>query len=312
MQRILVLRGGALGDFLVTLPALAALRRRWPKACIELIGNATAAALASRRGIIDAVHSQHEARWHPLFGATPLPAALAEWLEHFDLILNYWPDPDGELRRRFPLRASQLFLSTTALPGQGLAASHYAAPLEELGIKVNTFIHPLEPLSHSTASLPLPIESTSHSGLRPGAVAIHPGSGSARKNWPLESWQALCTALGGVVPNRELLIVTGEADVAATQSLADTGLQAHLWPLEALISAFSDARLFIGHDSGISHLAAATGVPCILLFGPTDPAIWAPPAPNVQVIRRGSSLTDITVAEVEAAALRLLRHGVLS
>ncbi len=79
-MRILVLRGGALGDFLVTLPALARLRQQWPEARLELAGNATAAALAVRQGLLDAAHSQHEARWSALYADAPLPAAFAEWL----------------------------------------------------------------------------------------------------------------------------------------------------------------------------------------------------------------------------------------
>jgi heptosyltransferase-2 len=46
-----------------------------------------------------------------------------------------------------------------------------------------------------------------------------------------------------------------------------------------------ERTIFIGHDSGISHIAAATGAPCVLLFGPTDPAIWAPANENVTVLR---------------------------
>jgi len=68
---------------------------------------------------------------------------------------------------------------------------------------------------------------------------------------------------------------------------------------------FRECRLFLGHDSGISHLAAACGVPCVLLFGPTDPATWAPPGPHVHVVRRDPDLTSITVADVLAALSHL-------
>jgi ADP-heptose:LPS heptosyltransferase len=47
----------------------------------------------------------------------------------------------------------------------------------------------------------------------------------------------------------------------------------------------SQARLYVGNDSGITHLAAATGVPVLALFGPTDPAVWAPRGANVRVAR---------------------------
>src|SRR3954465_15700140 len=88
MQKILVLRGGALGDFIVTLPALALLRERWPEARIELVGNTTAAEIGRARGLLDVAHSQHEARWGALFSQDTLPAPLASWLAGFDLVLN--------------------------------------------------------------------------------------------------------------------------------------------------------------------------------------------------------------------------------
>ncbi|MEX2045445.1 MAG: glycosyltransferase family 9 protein [Opitutus sp.] len=307
MQRILVLRGGALGDFLVTLPALSALRRRWSKARIELAGNATAAVLGRHRGLIDAVHSQHEARWGTLFSDAPLPVPMAEWLESFDLVLNYWPDPGGELRRRFPLRPSQTFLHADAMPAVAPAAAHYCAPLRELGIEVTDFLHRLSPLAdpvRAAASPGHPIGQVRNPKPAIGnrSVALHPGSGSPRKNWPLERWVELCAALekGG---RSDLMVITGEADTGAATGLAGAGRRhAHQLPFETLVDELAASRLFIGHDSGISHLAAACGVPCILLFGPTDPAMWAPRGANVRVIRHGPDLESISVAEVHAAA----------
>ena len=135
MHRILVLRGGALGDFIVTLPALARLRERWPEAQIELAGNAMAAQLALARGLIDAVHSQHEARWAGLFGDGTLSGEFADWVGGFDLIINFWPDVNGELSRHFPRHAGQRFLSGPAMPMRTPAAAHYCEPLRTVGIE---------------------------------------------------------------------------------------------------------------------------------------------------------------------------------
>lgn len=285
MERILVLRGGALGDFIVTLPALAQLRRRWPDARIELAGNATAAALALDRGLINAVHSQHEARWSRLFTAEPLPADFAAWLAGFDLVLNYWPDPDGDLGRRFPLRAGQVFIPADDRPGPGPAAATFCAPLRRLGLAAPDYWYPL------TGDVP--------PAARTGPVTLHPGSGSPRKNWPDERWRALLAALP-----RPVTLIVGEAEGERwTGGPAEAGVEVlSRRPLEELVAHLGRCRLFLGHDSGISHLAAACGAPSVLLFGPTDPAVWAPPAPRVRVLRRGPALTAITVAEVLAAA----------
>ena len=294
MRKILVLRGGALGDFIVTLPALALLRQRWPDARIELAGNATAAQLARARGLLDAVHSQHDARWSALFGAAPLPQELADWLGDFDLVVNYWPDPEGELQRRFPLHAGQTYLTTAALPTDAAApaAAHYCTPLRALGLAPAQLWFPLGPLS---AGAP-----------RTETIALHPGSGSPRKNWPQENWLALIARLPA-----PLSLVLGEAEAEnwRPDALAPRPpeLQALVAPpLEELVAHFASCRLFLGHDSGISHLAAASGADCVLLFGPTSPAVWAPPAPNVRVLRRGPALSSLSVDAVRQAVAAAL------
>ncbi len=285
MRKILVLRGGALGDFIVTLPALALLRTRWPAARIELVGNFTAAALAVDAGLIDHVHSQHDARWSTLYASAPLPSDLSAELTQFDLVINFWPDPDGDLARRFPLQAGQTYLSASALPASPPAAAHYCAPLSALGLYAPSFHFSL-----ATA--------------RPDArlIAIHPGSGSAKKNWPLTRWLDLCHWLTHE-HRAELLIITGEADTAAASALSAFGTAAHRLPLRDLITRLCHCRLFVGHDSGISHLAAACGLPSILLFGPTDPAMWSPPAPQVRVIQHGPTLDEIPLSAVKSALL---------
>jgi len=280
MERILVLRGGALGDFIVTLPALALLRQRWPRARIELAGNAAAAVLAINRGLLDAAHPQHEARWAALFAPGPLPAEFAAWLASFDLVVNYWPDPDADLARRFPQHPRQRFLTAPALPVAGPAARHYAAPLAALGLGPGASWVPLV---------------KPPAGARSGPVAIHPDSGSPRKNWPDDRWLELLARLP-----RPVDAILGEAEEERWAArLQAAGVTLHLRrPLEDLVGVLARARCFVGHDSGISHLAAACGVPAVLLFGPTEPTIWAPPAPAVRVLRRGASVADLTLADV--------------
>jgi ADP-heptose:LPS heptosyltransferase len=282
VHKILVLRGGALGDFIVTLPAIAALRERWPAAEIHLAGHATAAQLAVQRGLIDRVHSQHEAKWAALYAEAPLPHEFAHWLDGFDLVVNFWPDPEGTLVRHFKtvLRSHQTLVSASAMPSRAPAAAHYLAALEPRGIMAEQLWHPLAP------------------NIRPdhAPIAIHPGSGSRTKNWPADRWRALIAELP-----RRVVLITGPAESAEWKIESPNVRLLANAPLEALVAELSACRLFLGHDSGVSHLAAACGVPSILLFGPTDPAMWAPPAPHVTVLRRGNDLNAITVADVLAA-----------
>jgi heptosyltransferase III len=325
MRKILVLRGGALGDFIVTLPALALLRQRWPKARIELVGNATAAVLALNRGIIDAAHSQHEARWSALYGDTPLPRELAGWLAEYDLVVNYWPNPDGELGRRFPLRSGQELLSAPAMPTRAPAAAHYCEPLRKLGVEPERYFFSLTPLDQWRRGAPTARDDVSESrnprgeGAEPPFIAVHPGSGSAKKNWPLERWRELIATLPPPVS-----LIFGEPELERWSALHPAGFRSHPAnaankparendlhllinrPLEELVSHVAQCRLFLGHDSGVSHLAAACGVPCVLLFGPTDSEVWAPPAPHVTVVRRGPDLSSISLDEVQRTATAAL------
>ena len=315
MKRILVLRGGALGDFLVTLPALGLLRARWPAARLELVGNLRAAELGLVGGYLDAAHSQHEARWIALYRDSALPPALAAWLGEFDLVVNYWPDPDGTLIRHFPTRHGQTIVTGAAVPTLAPAARHFCEPLRQLGLSTDDFRSRLagrrvqHNAPHHDSATPVgdPLS-------RP--IAIHPGSGSTRKNWPVSRWLALIRRL-----DRPILLVLGEAeqetwnfslltslravggsDGACERPLPGAGyskieVAANL-PLVELAAALAGCRQFIGHDSGISHLAVSVGTPAVLLFGPTDPATWAPPGGHVRLIHRGPALDAISVGDV--------------
>jgi heptosyltransferase-3 len=124
-------------------------------------------------------------------------------------------------------------------------------------------------------------------GPRHGQIVIHPFSGSAKKNWPLENFRALAVELGGTAwtcgPEETLREATRFADLAALGR----------W--------LSGARLYIGNDSGITHLAAAVGTPTLALFGPSDPAVWCPAGAHV----RWSPFRPVD--EIAAAAREMLR-----
>jgi heptosyltransferase-2 len=136
--------------------------------------------------------------------------------------------------------------------------------------------------------------------LPPVFLAVHPGSGSPAKNWPGERFAAMLQALGAT---GEYLLVEGPADDRAAAPLrSGAAAVARSLPPRVLGALLSSARAFIGNDSGVSHLAAAWGAPTVVLFGPTDPTIWAPVGPRVLVVRsRDGTMEGIGVEEVAAA-----------
>jgi ADP-heptose:LPS heptosyltransferase len=309
MNRILVIRGGAIGDFILTLPTLKALREAYPHAHIEILGYKHIAALAANRFYAQAVRSIEYGALASFFAKnSKLPAELANHFASFDLIISYLYDPDGifenNLRR---CGVENLIHGPAKVDDHEHAARQLARPLEELGLRASDFA---PRIYHSTESrkfaedflrvMPRPI------------LAIHPGSGSETKNWPIENWIEFGNdILGSDEFCGSLVIASGEADEERSRELQaiwrnDRVRFAGNLPLPVL-AAILEHAIFVGHDSGISQLAAAAGAKCILLFGPTDPDVWAPMNENVKVIRAVSGKpSDLGIIEVEAAVAALL------
>jgi heptosyltransferase III len=270
--QIVVLRGGALGDIVLTLPILQALRDFYPDGFITLVAPYPQAILA--RYHTDRLLDLNSAKLVGLFKPeTSLPDQARQWLTA-DLILSYLSDPDRIIEKNLILLDTTEFLRgpfKLDLENRP-AVEQLAQPLAVLGI------NSINPVPRLSASPPL----------RPSnRLAIHPGSGSRNKNWPLAHWAAL---LGELMPAYdEILLVSGEADTEIFEAVRPLipaiklrlCVNRSLWDL---VGQLSQATLFIGHDSGVTHVAAATGIPTVALFGPTDPMIWAPNGDHVIVI----------------------------
>jgi heptosyltransferase-2 len=309
MNRILVIRGGAIGDFILTLPALKALRDAWPQAHLEILGYKHIAALAENRFYAQAVHSIEYGALARFFAHnSELPAKLADYFASFDLIVSYLYDPDWIFETNLRRCGIENLICGPARVVENAvhAARQLARPIDELGINVVDLTERIFPSTEDRgfareflASVPQPI------------IAIHPGSGSHEKNWPLENWIGLFSTSSRFTDFEGLLVISGEADEAQTRQLErewknrDVRFAKNL-PLPRL-AAVLERAIFIGHDSGISHLAAAAGANCILLFGPTDPDVWAPRNENVRVLRPPSGkLDDLQIEAVEAALADML------
>jgi glycosyl transferase family 9 (putative heptosyltransferase) len=189
-------------------------------------------------------------------------------------------------------------------PGAGHAAAWLTRPLSELGVDV-----PLGPPPVATAT---PAEREAAASvlqrLPPGFVAVHPGSGSPAKNWPADRFASLAESLA---EGRPWLLVEGPADASAAGSLRHrpTAVPAASLPPRVLGAMLAQAGVYVGNDSGVSHLAAAWGAPTAALFGPTDPEIWSPLGPSVEAIRAtDGTMTSITIGEVESVARRIRRR----
>jgi heptosyltransferase-2 len=291
MNRILVIRGGAIGDFVLTLPAIKLLRDRYPEAHLEILGYKHVAALVEKRCYADEVRSIESASLASFFAKdSDLPAELLDYFGGFDLILSYLYDPDGIFEANVKKSGNRTFIAgPSKLDNSEHAASQLARPLAALGLFLT------DPCAHL---FPINGDRTSISSLQ-GNMTFHPGSGSETKNWPIGNWIELGNVL--LSTGRPLMIIAGEADTVRTHRLKaewkDKAVRfAENLPLPHL-AALLEGSVFIGHDSGISHIAAAVGARCLLLFGPTDPAIWAPANTNVTVLRAPDGKMELLTVE---------------
>lgn len=308
-----MIRGGAIGDFILTLPTLKALRDAYPQAHIEILGYKHIAALAENRFYAQAVRSIEYGPLSSFFAKnSELPPDLANYFAKFDLIVSYLYDPDRIFENNLRLCGVENLIRGPAKIDNGeLAARQLARPLEELGLPIDDFAARIFPSEADRSA----VEKFVRRSPKP-LVVFHPSSGSETKNWSLENWIDIGNHLLARKDFRgSIVVVSGEADEVQMRRLRATWTNervqfAENLPLPELAALFEDA-IFLGHDSGISHLAAAAGANCILLFGPTDPAVWGPTNPGAHIIRAPHNDLSALDADLVRAALSqaLMRIG---
>jgi heptosyltransferase III len=241
---VLVLRPGALGDTLLALPALRALRRAFSP--IRLAAHSATARLLARLGEVDCGLAFDDPSLAWVFRESVGDEPVVAWMN---------ADITGAL-----LVAPSRPADTTH------CARYLLESLEPLGIDLTWDARPLRVT---------PIGSDE--------VLIHPGSGSASKNWPPERIAAVVRGL-----DLRVRLIVGEADLEASvevERLVGRPLQRlQQPPLEELASRLAGCRAYLGNDSGVSHLAGLCGARALVLFGPTSPDVWRPLGPDVHVL----------------------------
>ncbi len=286
-MKILVIRGGALGDFLLTLPAVAGIRQVWPEAHLEMVANARFGELVTGPGRVDAVRPIDRPGLAGFFAqGGVLEPDWCDYFAGFDLTISYLFDPDGIFAANWKRCGGEgRYLAVDPTAPAVAAWKHLTGPLHSLGIRPG--------MSHLLRGETLAgLEGSKPRGTIP-RIAIHPGSGGSRKCWPLEEWLTEISIWQKDQP-MELVWLAGEVEGDLLRRVPEKLRSApHATmenePLPEVFRRLQSSDLYLGHDSGISHLAAWSGVPCGLLFGPTDPKIWAPPGSHVRSWHRGGT-----------------------
>jgi heptosyltransferase-3 len=294
---ILVIRGGAIGDFILTLPVLSALRQHFPTVRIEVLGYPHIAQLATVGGLAEQVRSIEAGPLAGFFARNGnLDVELQEYFARFSIIISFLYDPDSIFQTNVARCSKAQFIAGPHRPdekGDLHASQVFLRPLERLAI-------------FGADSLPRiwPLETSVRNPCTTGVsmLALQPGSGSERKNWPEAKWaellqQLICTT------TLKLLLVGGEAEKERLARLkpglpVDRIEVAEDLPLTELARRLGNCAAFIGHDSGITHLAAAVGISLLVLWGDSVEAIWRPQGKNVLILKSPRGLQAISVRRV--------------
>jgi heptosyltransferase-3 len=274
--RILVITLRRIGDVLLTTPLIRSIRRAWPGASIDVLVFAGTSGIVKGNPDIDATI------------AMPAQPTLAQTL---GLIGRLWKKYDlavsthgGDRPTLFALAAGRTHIGLTAAGNRKIGARlkrralHRSIPsvanihrveqmmriVDGLGIdRVPELICP-------AAAPPLPDA--------PGVdyAVIHAAPMFRYKQWTRDGWRAL--ALGLRERGIAVLAISGP-DAAERRYLDDVwhgvaSVRLSGWP--ETVSLLSQARVYVGPDTSVTHLAAATGCPTVALFGPMDPRIWGP------------------------------------
>lgn len=295
MKRVLIVRSGAVGDLILTLPVLSALKKRYSGLSIDMMGDPVRLSLLKHSGFVDDVLPVDDRKFTPLFAPGGAPGgpggpggapsgSVSRDLRLYDAMLSFLPDPDGvfaaNLRR---------FASCPVLTGP-------SRPLDDRRIHMTgVLMDALKPLGIGTSGdppivdVPLNIapDDVRELDTEQRLVAIHPGSGGAEKCWPAENYGSLIDRLteSGFRP----IITFGPADHTIRRRLLPWIETRDVLVFEGrslveVTALYARCRAMIGNDSGMTHLAAAAGTPVIALFGPTDPAVWGPRGKNVRIL----------------------------
>ena len=299
--RILILRGGAIGDFIVTLPVISALRERWPDGHLELIGYPHAGRLAMEAGLINRFRSLDEARVARLFAWNMVVDEHdQQYFASFDIVINFLHDPGDTLPENLKRLGVRLLINGSPMVESRHATEHFLKPLESLAIYGADDKPALEIAQKPVAS---PIDAGT------SWIALHPGSGGISKNWPIACFLELAEKISAETACRPVFI-TGDAErayIPEIDQLLAPYPRMHNMDLAHLASLLKQARAFIGNDGGISHLAAAAGCPTLALFGPTNPSLWAPRGQQVTIVESpDKSMASIPVAKVMDELCRVL------
>ena len=305
-RHIAIIHTGAIGDLVQAAPLLAALRAKWPKARVTLVGRPERGALLRMAGLVDAILDVETAGLWRLAANRGEADALPRALSEADLVLDFLNVEGTEAALR--ARVVQL----KALPPAEWKSSAAEWLLEQARAALALpDVSPEPVLALSREARDAADRTLESHGITSAFVAIHPGSGSMKKNWPMARFEQvatrICREMGRAVV---WLLGPAERERGPVPRAAEGRTVLDEMPLETVAGVLASADAYVGNDSGVTQVAAAVrsphgrATPPVALFGPTNARVWGPRGPHVHIVRSQDGTMDAISVEQAWSAVR--------
>jgi ADP-heptose:LPS heptosyltransferase len=295
-QQILLMHQGAIGDLLLSLPSFYSIRTEIPEARLEVMGYPQVLSLIHKRYYADAIVSVDRAGVASLYNEDGcLNEELLHYLRQFEKVFIFGGNSQHVVINNIKQvkDSSDVYFVKTFSESSDMHVTDFQ--LKQLTMRGFDSQYNIPEVFLRAEDISQAQQFLHQKGVnlkKNNLIAVHPGSGSISKNWPLENYGSLVQCLYQKCKGT-VLVVEGPAERNLIDTMSEalddiTFIALQCLDLPLLAAILSQCNLFIGNDSGITHLAAARGVPTIALFGPTDPYVWGPRGKKVFIAREDS------------------------